>query len=276
MTKYGLTDCKPKYTPMASLVTGTEGDPLDTERFPYMSLVGSLLYLSCCTRPDISQPVGVLARYMAKPTTALWTAAKGVLRYVVGTKDLGLVFGSSDGIIGYCDADYASDTESRRSTTGYVFLLNGGAISWSSKRQQTVAVSTTEAEYMAAAAAVKEALWLRKLMVDVYDTTPSIKIFGDNQSAIKLLKNPVSSQRSKHIDVIYHFARERVARREVEFDFSFGLAMRYQSVTDFQHSPSGHTDNRQCLRPLVGHLLWVCLCRESIIRPPAQGKRGGP
>lgn len=231
MDKFSLTDCKPKYTPMASLVTGTEGDPLDTERFPYMSLVGSLLYLSCCTRPDISQPVGVLARYMSKPTTTLWTAAKGVLRYVASTKDFGLVFGTGSGLIGYCDADFASDTESRRSTTGYVFLLNGGAVSWNSKRQPTVAVSTTEAEYMAASAAVKEALWLRKLMADVYDLTPTIKIFGDNQSAIKLLKNPVSSQRSKHIDVIYHFARERVARGEVEFDYISSAQMLADMLT---------------------------------------------
>jgi hypothetical protein len=219
MSKFSMEDCRPKLTPMVNLVTSTEGDQLDTDRFPYMSLVGGLLYLSCCTRPDIAHPVGVLSRYMAKPTTALWSAAKGVLRYLATTKDMGLMFGGGSGLIGYCDADYASDTETRRSTAGYVFLLNGGAVSYSSKIQKTVAVSTTEAEYMSAAHAVKEALSLRKLYGDVYRVTPTIKIFGDNQSAIKLLKNPVSSQRSKHIDIIYHFARERVALREVEFDY---------------------------------------------------------
>ena len=114
-------------------------------------------------------------------------------------------------LLGYCDADYAGDLDTRRSTTGYVFILNGGAICWSSKRQPTVAASTTEAEYMASAYAVKEALWVRTLMRDLALDTGTVEIMADNQSAIKLLKNPIVSMRSKHIDVIYHFAREKVA-----------------------------------------------------------------
>jgi KUP system potassium uptake protein len=98
-------------------------------------------------------------------------------------------------------------------------MLNGGAISWSSKRQPTVAVSTTEAEYMAAAHAVKEALWLRKLLSDFQLDQGTMTIKADNQSAIKVMKNPVLSSRSKHIDIIYNFARERVARREVKFEY---------------------------------------------------------
>ena len=122
-------------------------------------------------------------------------------------------------MLGYCDADYAGDIDTRRSTTGYVFLLNGGAISWSSRRQATVAASTTEAEYMAEAQAAKEALWVRKLLGDLGVAAPRIKILADNQSAIKLANNPVTSARSKHIDVLYHFVRERVARGEVEFEY---------------------------------------------------------
>jgi ribonuclease HI len=156
---------------------------------------------------------------MARPTTAHWAAAKGVLRYVAGTKDYGITYGGigDTKIIGYCDADFAGDIDTRRSTTGYVFTIGGGAVSWSSRRQATVAASTTEAEYMAAAAAVKEALWLRHLAADLKINAGTITIYGDNQGAIKLLKNPIASQRSKHIDVVYHFARERVARKEVEF-----------------------------------------------------------
>ena len=122
-------------------------------------------------------------------------------------------------MLGYTDADYAGDLDTRRSTTGYVFIMNGGAISWQSKRQPTVAVSTTEAEYMAAAHAVKEALWLRKLLEEFRLDPGTITIKADNQSAIKIIKNPVTSARSKHIDMIYHFARERVARREVKFEY---------------------------------------------------------
>jgi ribonuclease HI len=156
---------------------------------------------------------------MARPTTAHWAVAKGVLRYLAGTKDYGITYGGIGQIkvIGYCDADYAGDIDTRRSTTGYVFTIGGGAVSWSSRRQATVAASTTEAEYMAAAAATKEALWLRKLATDLHINSDTITIYGDNQGAIKLLKNPIASQRSKHIDVVYHFARERVARKEVEF-----------------------------------------------------------
>lgn len=156
---------------------------------------------------------------MAAPTTVHWQAAKGVLRYIAGTRSLGITYGLGSGAVGYCDADYAGDLDTRRSTSGYVFTLGGGAVSWSSKRQATVAASTTEAEYIAAAHATKEALWLRTLLQDLGQDLATMEIFADNQSAIKLLKNPVSSVRSKHIDVVYHFARERVARNEVQFKF---------------------------------------------------------
>jgi hypothetical protein len=222
VVKFGLKDGKTKTVPMSpSTRLAQEGELLDKNEHPYGTLVGSLLYLSVCTRPDIAYSVGALAKYMAAPTIAHWTTAKGVLRYLADTKQYGINFGSSGNptLQGYCDSDYASDVDTRRSTTGYVFILNGGAITWSSRRQQTVAASTTEAEYMAAAHAVKEALWLRKLMKDLQWSTGIITIGADNQSAIKLLKHPIASMRSKHIDVIYHFARERVARKEVAFEY---------------------------------------------------------
>jgi len=156
---------------------------------------------------------------MAKPTTEHWTAAKGVLRYLSGTANYGITFGGQElKLTAYCDADYGGDIDTRRSTTGYVFILGGGAISWSSRLQPTVAVSTTEAEYMAAAYAIKEALWLRTLLTEMGLEDP-ITICADNQSAIKLLKNPVFTMRSKHIDVIYHFARERVIRKDIMFKY---------------------------------------------------------
>ncbi len=133
---------------------------MDTMRFLYSECVGSLLYLSVCTRPDIAQAVGALARYMAAPIVAHWEATLRVVRYLVGTVDYGLTFGgNSETLVGYCDADYAGDLDSRRSTTGYVFLMFGGAVSWSSRLQPMVAVLTVEAEYLSAGQAVKEVLW---------------------------------------------------------------------------------------------------------------------
>ena len=222
VAKYKQENAKHLSTPLSTSTKLTkDGQPLDQDSHSYSELVGSLLYLSVCTRPDITQAVGVLARYMSKPTEEHWTAAKSVLRYIAGTTDYGIRFVKSDNpeLQGYCDADYAGDTDTRRSTTGYVFIMNSGVISWSSRLQPTVAASTTEAEYMAAAYAVKEALWLRKLLADINKPQDTLEIFCDNQAALTLLKHPISSVRSKHIDVIYHFARERVLRKEVSFSY---------------------------------------------------------
>jgi hypothetical protein len=164
---------------------------------------------------------------MSKPTVEHWQAAKGVLRYVAGTCDVGIIYRKDVGGIldAYCDADYAGDLDSRRSTTGYAFIRSGGAISWNSKLQPTVAVSTVEAEYMAASAAVKEALWLRMLLVDFGISVGTIVMRCDNQGCIRVSDNQLSSIRSKHIDVMHHFVRERVARKEVKFDYCSTEAM---------------------------------------------------
>jgi hypothetical protein len=219
--KHCLEDCKPKTTPLSPTFKFTrDGEPLDRDKYGYSELVGSLLYISVCTRPDITHAVGMLTRSMSAPTVTHWQAAKGVVRYLAGTPDYGITFGSGpSGLIGYSDSDYAGDSDTRRSTTGYVFLLHGGSISWSSHLQRTVAASTTEAEYMAAAAATKEALWLRNLLSDFNVNTTPVNIFGDNQATIHLLKNANAAARSKHIDVMHHFARERVLRNEVNFDY---------------------------------------------------------
>jgi hypothetical protein len=219
--QYGMQHCKPLSTPFPAgthLTADSDGAPSPVG---YSNLVGSLLYLSITTRPDISQAVGVLARYMSQPTATHFNAAKSVLRYLISTADTGIVYSSTGGDLhGFTDADHAGDLDTRRSTTGYCFINAGGIISWSSRLQQTVAVSTAEAEYMAAAAATKEGLWILQLWKDLGLETPvPLKIYSDNQAALSLLRNPVSSQRSKHIDVMYHFARERVAMGDVVFHY---------------------------------------------------------
>ncbi|PSC67594.1 Retrovirus-related Pol poly from transposon TNT 1-94 [Micractinium conductrix] len=221
LSKYGMDDAKTASTPAnASIKLTKQGTPLDTQTHSYSALVGSLMYLSICTRPDIAQAVGALARHMANPTTDHWTAAKTVLRYLTGTPDIGITFGAGPpGLQVFCDADHAGDIDTRRTTTGYAFIFNGGAISWASRLQPTVAASTTEAEYIAAATTIKEGMWLRKLFQDLSLDLHTVAICADSQTALKLLKNPIVSNRSKHIDVVHHFARERVARNEVTFEY---------------------------------------------------------
>jgi hypothetical protein len=223
LEKYRYLEAKPSKVPMdPGMKLVKEGEPM-ADPLRYSGLVGSLLYLSICSRPDIAQAVGVLTRYMAKPAETHWTAALQVLRYLTGTRHDGITYGlNPDDIIGYCDADFAGDLDTRRSTTGYIFRMFGGAISWSSRLQVTVAASTTEAEYMAASAACKEALWLRSMYKELGMNSVKVDtmlVYGDNQAALKILKNAIVSQRSKHIDVMYHFTRQHIERGVIEFQY---------------------------------------------------------
>jgi hypothetical protein len=153
---------------------------------------------------------------MSAPTDIHMNAVKQVLRYLAGTANLGLQFSQSSNILtGYCDADYAADLDKRKSTTGYVFLLNNAAISWASKLQPTVAMSTCEAEFVAAASAAKDGLWLKTLLSEFTGKIKPIKLFVDNQGALKLIHHPHSHQRTKHIDIAYRFIQDRVERGEI-------------------------------------------------------------
>jgi hypothetical protein len=221
VTQFGVGGDESKSTPLPvpiKLVPCTDEELTDE---PYRELVGKLLYVANCTRPDIAHSVGVLCRFMSKPGHKHWHAALRVARYLAGTAHYALIYSKNaiSKLIGYCDSDHAGDLEQRRSTTGYVFIIGGAAVSWSSRLQQTVAVSTAEAEYMAAAACVKEAVWIRTLLDAFGMHVRTLPLLCDNQAAISLLKNAQASQRSKHIDIIYHFARQRVQRGEVSFSY---------------------------------------------------------
>eukprot|EP00168_Porphyra_purpurea_P014237 TRINITY_DN4060_c0_g1_i1.p1 TRINITY_DN4060_c0_g1~~TRINITY_DN4060_c0_g1_i1.p1 ORF type:complete len:196 (+),score=34.31 TRINITY_DN4060_c0_g1_i1:163-750(+) len=155
----------------------------------------------------------MLSRFMAAPTVEHLSAAKTVMRYLKGTANLSLHYGNTQPLQGYSDADCASDLDTRRSTTGYTFLLNGGAVSWMSKRQPSVSTSTTEAEYIAAAMGAKEAMWLRNLIKDVTGEERSVSLHCDSTSALAMMENAVTSPRTKHVDVAHHFVREKVAAK---------------------------------------------------------------
>ncbi|KAE8655616.1 hypothetical protein F3Y22_tig00117021pilonHSYRG00028 [Hibiscus syriacus] len=162
---------------------------------------------------------GVMSRYMQNPKKPHLEAVRRILRYVKNTIDYGLLYkkGEDCKLVGYCDADYAGDHDTRRSTTGYVFKLGSGTISWCSKRQPTVSLSTTEAEYRAAAMAAQESTWLIQLMNNLHQPVDyAIPLYCDNQSAIRLAENPVFHARTKHVEVHYHFVREKVLQEEIE------------------------------------------------------------
>ncbi|GLI71656.1 hypothetical protein VaNZ11_016937 [Volvox africanus] len=224
--KFGLVDAKPDLIPMQpnrALLNTRDIDEEEQEPFQdatqYRSLVGSLMYLADCTRPDIAQVVNKLSQYMSKPMPVHWEAARGVLRYVKGTAAYGITYSRDEPLFGYADAEWASDRDNRRSTTGYVFMLHGGAVSWKSRLQPTKAASSVEADYLSASSVTCEAMFLRKLLIDLDYPVKAVRIWDDNQGAISLIRNPITSFRSKHIDVQYHFVRERELFGYVVFEY---------------------------------------------------------
>lgn len=205
-----MSDANPVKTPSDVNVIISKNLDEEIVKFPYRELIGSLLFLCSVSRPDISFIVNVLSRYVNSPKQQHVNAAKRILRYLIDTKDLCIVYSESSSLVGYSDSDFASDIDTRRSTTGYIFLLNGGPITWSSQKQKTIALSTTEAEFVAASESAKEIIWLRQLLSDLGEIYDCVTLHVDNQSAIKLINNPIYHKRTKHIDVKYNFIREKV------------------------------------------------------------------
>jgi hypothetical protein len=225
LERFSMENAKPVNTPLAnyfrlstSQCPTTVEETEDMSKVPYASAVGCLMYAMVCTRPDLAHAVSVVSKYMANPGKRHWNTVKWIFRYLKGTTDYGITFvrqKSDLSVVGYVDADYAGDLDDRRSTTGYVFTLAGGPICWKSMIQSTVAMSTTEAEYMAVAKAVKEALWLTGLVKELGIQQVGVPLYCDSQSAIYLAKNQVYHARTKHIDVRFHKIRELVATSEL-------------------------------------------------------------
>ncbi|KAI5354098.1 hypothetical protein L3X38_006993 [Prunus dulcis] len=217
--KFGLKDCKSVVTPLVASerLCKEDGSEAANEN-EYRQIVGSLLYLTA-TRPDIMFASSLLARFMHNPTRKHMGTAKRVLRYIQGTLDFGIEFikGKSATLIGYCDSDWAGSEDDRRSTSGYAFTLGSGMFSWASIEQNTVALSTAEAEYVSAAEATSQAKWLRFVLEDFgEEQVEGTPILCDNTSAIAMAKNPVFHQKTRHISRKFHFIREAMQAKEIE------------------------------------------------------------
>ena len=223
LEKFGMENSKPTSTPLPFKWDNNVTDataPFENIKL-YQQIVGSLIYLSNKTRPDISFAVGLLARHMSKPTKHDYDLSKRVMRYLNGTRELKLTYNKIEPIAGFSDASYAEDKIDRKSTSGYVFMMNGGAISWRSVKQRIVTLSSMESEYVALNDAAKEGLFLKQLINEQNPTNqrkPMI-IYEDNQSAIKTAENRIHNDRSKHIDIRHHFIREQVEKKKVQIKY---------------------------------------------------------
>jgi hypothetical protein len=223
LERHGMADCKPAATPMEVNLKLEQLDAPEVDVTEYQQLIGSLMYGSLGTRFDITHEVGVLSRHNHTPGKQHHTAVKRVFRYLRGTSDCDVLFdGKSpiEGPIVYSDADWAGNPIDRKSISGYTAILSGAAISWSSKKQSTVALSSTEAEYIAAARATQEATWIQTFLSEIgHPLGKPIPLYVDNQSAIKLIQNPVAHDRTKHIDIKYHFIRDAQARGIIKVEY---------------------------------------------------------
>lgn len=257
-----MLDCKPVDTPVdLNQKLTKEMAPMDAagrdemSKVPYMEAVGSLLFAALVSRPDISFAVNMVSRFNTNPGKPHWMAVKRILRYLRGTMDVKLTYGRDDteGLHGFCDADWASDTTDRRSVTGYVFVLQGGAITWSSKKQPTVALSTTEAEYMSMASATQEGIWLHYLYNELFGSRGKLEqicIFGDNKSAIMLSDKTTSFHpRTKHIDIRHHFIRQTVSDGTIKFTHISTNNMTADCLT----KAVNHTIHKHCCKRMNLH-----------------------
>ena len=252
LEKFGMQDCKPAATPVdqSTKLLPNEGEPVDKEK--YQALIGGLTYAVTATRPDLAQALGTVNQFCSNPGHEHWKAAKRILRYIKGTIDYGITFDGNEEtdvkLQGYVDADWGSNPNGRKSQSGYLFTICGGVISWASKKQSVVALSSTEAEYIAASLASQEAVWLRSLLGDIsfVQEEPTV-IKEDNQGTIALSRNPKYHPRTKHIDIKYHFIRDKVEKK----DFVLEYCPTEQMLADLLTKPLGKT-LFQRLRGLMG------------------------
>lgn len=222
LLRFGLNECNPVTNPMVpdqKLHKDETGNKVNETYFK--QIIGSLMYFTAM-RPDLVFTVSLLSRFMSCPTNLHLQVAKIILRYVRGTLNYGILYQKHEtyDLIGYTDSDYAGDLGDMKSTSGYTFMLSGGAIAWSSKKQPIVALSSTQVEFVATAACAFQAVWMRRILEELgRQQKGNIVIFCDNSSMNNLSKNPMVHGRSKHIDVRFHFLRELSKEGVIDFQF---------------------------------------------------------
>ena len=202
-----------------SLKLSKDSSGKDVDQTLYRSMIGSLLYLTA-SRPDIAFSVGICARFQACPKESHLFAVKRIIKYVNGTLGHGIWFtlGTNAKIAGYTDADWAGSADDRKSTSGGCFYVGNNLVAWLSKKQNSISLSTAEAEYIAAGSGCTQLLWMKQMLSDYGLKQDVMTLFCDNMSAISISKNPVQHSRTKHIDIRYHFIRELVEEKVISLE----------------------------------------------------------
>lgn len=227
LKRFGLEECKPRLVPAdpcsrLSIQMCPKADSGEHLANPYREAVGGLMYLMVLSRPDIAFAVGEVSKFCKNPGPAHWNAVKRIYAYLSATRHHGICFDGrvETGLRGYSDADFAGDPDKKKSTTGYIFTFNGSPVSWASRRQKVTALSSTESELIATCETTKEAIWLKRLVSELGLTNPCpVTIHCDNQSTIKILNNPEQHQKTKHIDVKFYYAREKLEKGEINITY---------------------------------------------------------
>lgn len=239
LKRFNMENSKPVATPIdpgmkldRSMCPKTQEEVEEMKKVPFKEAVGSLLYAAQATRPDIAFAVNLVSQFSMNPGRQHWEAVKRIMRYLRGTSDAKLTY-TKEGdpqLTGYTDADWGGDPDTRKSTTGYVFKKMGGAISWSVKRQQCVALSSCEAEFIALSRTTQEALWWQQLTQQI-NHEQSIPIFCDNQSAICMTRNDGCNPRTKHVSIRYQFVKDVVEKGDIKLHY----------IPTHQHPADGFT-----------------------------------
>jgi hypothetical protein len=262
LDRAGMLSARPSRTPSVPGLLLTSDDCPTTEEeksfmksFPFKSFYGVLLYIALSTRPDIAGPVSALGRFMSNPGRTHWAALLRILRYLVGTFSKCITFCRDTSpspleLLAMVDASWGDDPGTRRSRSGHVFFLCAGPVAWTSRLQQTVALSSVEAEYLALSDCLKECLWIRSLLSELGFPQLSTIIYEDNEGAIAIAHNPVQRRRTKHIDIRHHFIRDLVASGAVTIKHLRTANM----IADLFTKPSGLVVFQKLIDFLLGPL----------------------
>lgn len=233
LDKFNMSECYPVSTPLEvgkKLVRPSTKS--QSEEFPYQNLVGCLMYLAVCCRPDISHAVSVLSQFNSSYDREHWQAALRVLKYLKGTMDYHLNYQSTGEYLQcFVDASYISDVYDAKSRSGFVFVLASSAVSWESRKQTCTAMSSAEAEFVSICEATREAMFLRRFIKELTGKSDTVKMFTDSQSAQALAYNPVHHNRTKHISPKYYYIRECVQKNAIKLQYVSTTKMVADSLT---------------------------------------------